>query len=138
MSSEDFQLLGSEPFDKSIIKKTFQKVYHQQDAQLNQSDQIIQFTLCENNNYHKVGDGYLEVDITVRKTDTTNFHNEDHIRVVKNGFAFCFKQSRLSTSIGSDIEHDKFCGQVSTIMKVISKKIMIYYLISRNLTKMIF
>ena len=79
----------------------------------------------KNINYHKIGDGYLEVDITVRKTDTTNFHNEDHIRVVKNGFAFCFKQSRLSTSIGSDIEHDKFCGQVSTIMKVISKKIMI-------------
>ena len=28
----------------------------------------------------------------------------------------------MSTTIGSDIEHNKFCGQVSTIMKVISIK----------------
>ena len=36
--------------------------------------------------------------------------------------AFCFKEARLSTTIGSDIEHTKFCGQVSTIMKMISNK----------------
>ena len=28
----------------------------------------------------------------------------------------------MSTSIGSDIEHTKFCGQIPTIMKVISNK----------------
>ena len=28
----------------------------------------------------------------------------------------------MSTTIGSDIEHDKFCGQIFTIMKVISNK----------------
>ena len=44
------------------------------------------------------------------------------ILFVNNAFAFCFKEARLSTTIGSDIEHNKFCGQVSTIMKVMSNK----------------
>ena len=37
-------------------------------------------------------------------------------------FAFCFKEARLSTTIGIDIETIKFCGRVSTIMKVILNK----------------
>ena len=44
------------------------------------------------------------------------------MRLVNNGFAFCFKEARLSTSLGSDIEINKFCGQVSTIMRAISNK----------------
>ena len=122
MSLEDFHLLENEPFDNSIIKRDFTKIYHQQGAQLNQSDQNIEFIFGENNNYHQIGNGYLEFNITVRKNDTTNFHIEDPIRLVINGYAFCFKEARLSTTIGSDIEHNKFCGQVSTIMKVISNK----------------
>ena len=41
---------------------------------------------------------------------------------MNNPFAFCLKEARLSTTIGSDIEHNKYCCQVSTIMKVISNK----------------
>ena len=121
MSLEDFQLLDNEPFENTIIKRHFLKVYHQQGAQLNQSDQNIEFIFGENNNYHQIGNGYREFNITVRKNDT-NFHREDPIRLVNNGFAFCFEEARSSTTIGSDIEHNKFCGQVSTIMKVISNK----------------
>ena len=122
MSLEDFQLLDNEPFDNSIIKRDFTKIYHQQGAQLNQSDQNIEFIFGENNNYHQIGNGYLEFNITVRKNDTTNFHIEDPIRLVNNAYAFCFKEGRLSTTIGSDIEHNKFCRQISTIMRVISNK----------------
>ena len=122
MSLEDFQLLDNEPIDNSIIKRDFTKVYHQKGAQLNQSDQNIEFIFGENNNYHQVGNGYLEFNITVRKGDTTNFHIEDPIRLVNNAFSFCFKEARLSTTMGSDIEHNKFCGQVSAIRKVISNK----------------
>ena len=104
------------------LKEIFLKVYHQQGAQLNQSDQNIECIFGENNKYHQIGNAYREFDITVRKSDTTNFHNDDPIRLVKNGFAFCFKEARLSTFIGSDIEHNKFFGQLSTIMKVISNK----------------
>ena len=122
MSLEDFQLLDNEPLDNSIIKKDFTKIYHRQGDQLNQSDQNIEFIFGENNNYHQIGNAYLEFNITVRKNDTTNFHNDDPIRLVNNGFAYCFKEARLTTSIGGDIEISKFCGQVSTIMRAISNK----------------
>ena len=120
MSSEDLQLLDSEPIDNSIIKRDFTKIYHRQGDQLNQSDQNIEFIFGENNNYHQIGNAYLEFNITVRKNDDTNFHFEDPVRLVNNGFAFCFKEARLSTTIGSEIEINKFCGQVSTIMRAIS------------------
>ena len=109
MSLEDFQLLDNEPIENSINKRGFLKVYHQQREQLNQSDQNIEFIFGENNNYHQIGKGYLlHFDNRVRKNDTTNFHNEDPIRLINNGFAFCFKEARVSTTIGSDIEHNKF------------------------------
>ena len=122
MSLENFQLLDNEPLDNSIIKKDFTKNNLQQGAQLNQSDQIFEFIFGENNNYHQKGKGYLEFNITVRTNDTTNFHHEDPIRLVNNGYAFCSEEARLSTTIGSVIEHNNFCGQISTIMKVISNK----------------
>ena len=88
---------------------------------MNQSDQNVEFVFGENN-YHQIGNGSLEFDITVRKSDSTNFHYDDPIRLVNSGSAFCFKEARLSTTSGSDIEHNKICGQVSTIMRVISNK----------------
>ena len=121
MSLEDFQLLDNEPFDISIVKRDFTKIYHQKGAQLNQSDQNIEIIFGENNIYHQIGNGYLEFNVTVRKNDTTNFHIKDPIRLINNGYAFCFKEARLST-IGGDIGHNKFCGQIGTIMKVVSNK----------------
>ena len=122
MSLEDFQLLDNKPIDTSIIKQDFTKIYQRQGDQLNQSDQNIEFIFGENNNYHQIGNSYLEFNITVRKNDTTNFHNVDPVRLVNNGFAYYFKEARLSTSIGGDIENNKFCGQISTIMRAISNK----------------
>ena len=122
MSLEDFQLLDNEPLDNSIIKRDFTKIYHRQGDQLNQSDQNIEFIFGENNNYHQIGNAYLEFNFLVRKNNDTSFHYDDAVRLVNNGFAFCFKEARLSTTIGSDIEINKFCGQVSTIMRAISNK----------------
>ena len=39
---------------------------------------------------------------------------------MNNGFAFCFKAARLSTTFGNDFEGNKFCGQIATVMKVIT------------------
>ena len=122
MSLEAFQFLDYELLDNSIIKRDFTKIYHRQGDQLNQSDQNIEFIFGENNNYHQIGNTYFEFNITVRKNDDTNVHHEDPVRLVNNGFAFCFKEARLSTTIGSDIEINKFCGQVSTIMRATSNK----------------
>ena len=122
MSLEGFQLLDNKPLDNSIIKRDFTKIYHRQGDQLNQSDQNIEFNFGENNNFHQIGNDYLEFNNTVRKNDGTNFHYDDPVRPVNNGFAFAFKEVRLTTSLGSDIEINKFCGQVSTIMGAMSNK----------------
>ena len=118
MSLEDFQLLDNETFDNSIIKRDFLKIYHQQGAQLNQSDQNVEFIFGENNNFHQIGNAYLEFDITVRREDNANFTNNSRIRLINNAFAYCFKETRLSRTSGSDLEHNKYVGQVSTIMRV--------------------
>ena len=91
MRLEDFQLLDIQPFDNSNIKRDFTKIYHNQGVQLNQPDQNIVFVFGETNNYHQIGNRYLELDITVRKSDTTIFYNDDPVRLVNNGFAFCSK-----------------------------------------------
>ena len=119
MSLEDFQLLDKEPLDNSIIKRDFTKLYYRQGDQLNQSDQNIEVIIGENSKYYQIGNAYLEFNITVRKNDTTNFNNDDPIRLVNIVFAFCFKEARLTTSVGGDIEINKLCGQISTIMRSI-------------------
>ena len=92
MNLEDFQLLDNQQSDNSIIKRDFTKVNHQQGAQLKQPDQNFEIVSRENNNYHQIDNGYLEYKITVQKKDTTNFHHENSIRLVNNGYAFCFKK----------------------------------------------
>ena len=98
------------------------KVYHQQGTLLNQSDQNNDFNFGENNNYLQTGNAYLQFEITVRKDDNTIFHYDDPICLVNNAFAVCFKEARLSTTIDSDIEQNNFCGQVCTIIKLITNK----------------
>ena len=91
MGFDVFQFLDNEPIDNSVMKRDFLKVFYQQGAQLNQSDQNIEFIFGENNIYHQVCNGYLESDITVRKKDTTNFYIEDPIRLVKTFSHFVLK-----------------------------------------------
>ena len=124
MSLEDFQLIDNEPIDNSIIKRDFTKVYHQSGANLNDSNQNVEFIFGENNNYYQIGNSYLEIDITIRKVvaDGANFENADQIRLINNAFAFCFSQATLSTTGGMDIEDIKYVGQVSTIMRLLTSK----------------
>ena len=60
MSLEDFQLLDNQLTDNTIIKRDFTKIYHKHGDQLNQSRQNIVFIFGENNNYHQIGNAYLE------------------------------------------------------------------------------
>ena len=122
MSLEDFQFLDNEPFDKSIIKRDFLKVYHQQGAQLNDADQNIEFIFGENNHFHQIGNSYLEFDITVRAQNVADaFDDESPIRLTNNGFAYVFQEGKLSTTT-TDLEHIKYVGQISTIMRVASSR----------------
>ena len=48
--------------------------------------------------------------------------NADQIRLVNNGLAHNFQEGRLSTSAGTEIEHNKNLGIVSTIMRLLTQK----------------
>ena len=69
---------------------------------MNTPNQNIDFIFGENNNYHQIGNGYLEFDITLRKAGG-NFENDnsDVIRLVNNALAFCFREATLRTTGGS-------------------------------------
>ena len=75
------------------------------------SNQNIDFIFGENNNYHQIGNSYLQYEITIEKdvavADNRVVVNGDAIRLKSNAFAYCFKEARLSTTGGSDIEHNK-------------------------------
>ena len=60
MILEDFPLIDNETIDNSIKKRDFLKVYHQQAAILNDSDQHIELILGENNSYHQIGNAFLQ------------------------------------------------------------------------------
>ena len=126
MSLEDFQMIDNEPIDNSIVKRDYTKVYHQQGANLNDSNQSVEFIFGENNNYHQIGNAYLEFDITIRKVvaipANPNFIDTDQIRLINNAFAYCFTQATLTATGGMDIEDIKYVGQVSTIMRLLTSK----------------
>ena len=101
------------------------KIYHQQAANLNDSDQNIDFLLGENNNYHQIGIAYIQKKLT--KKEVANAADsvlvyDDVINILNNAFAHCFKEARLSTTGSLDIEHNKFLGQFSTNMRVLTSK----------------
>ena len=68
------------------------KIYHQQGANLNDPDQNVEFIFGENNNYHQIGNSYLEFDITVRNTAGNFIDDGSNIRLINNAFAYCFKE----------------------------------------------
>ena len=51
-------------------------IYHQQGANLNNSDQQVEFIFGEKNNYHEIGNAYLEFDITVRREPDAKFDKD--------------------------------------------------------------
>ena len=118
---EDFQLLDKDTFDNSIVKRDFMKVYHQQGAQLNDPDQNIKFTFFENNNYHQIGNAYLEYYIPVRNP-AADFDNNNRIRLTNNGLAYIFQEAVLVTTLGSNLEYNNNVGQVFTTMRVFTSK----------------
>ena len=122
MSAEDFQLIDDSKIDESIIKRDFIKIYHQHGAEVNNEKQNKKIYFGENLNYIQIGNSYLEIDIEVRKADGTNFANADQIRLVNIGLAYVFQEGRLSTSAGTEIEHNKNLGNVSTIMRLLTQK----------------
>ena len=101
-------------------------MYRQQGANLKDSNQNVEFISGENNNYHQIGNAYLEFDIVIRKIveipNNPNFIDTDQIRLINKAFAYCFTQATSSTTGSMDPEDVKYVGQVSTIMRLLTSK----------------
>ena len=83
--------------DTSITKQGYLKIYQQQGAQLNDSNEGVDFIFGKNNKYHQIGNAYLELDM-VFKGNGNDFNNLDRdeyidepIRLVKNCFCLRFQ-----------------------------------------------
>ena len=88
-----------------MVKSDFLKVYHQQGANLNDSDHQVEFSFGENNNYHQIGKFHLEYVITVQNP-TPAFDNNSRIRLTNNGLAYVFQEAVLAITSGSNVEHN--------------------------------
>ena len=101
-------------------------IYHQQAANSNVSDQKIEFIFGENNNYHEIGNAYLQYELTILKDVAVAVNrvlvSGDAIRLIKNVFSYCFKEPRLYMTGGSYIEHNKYVGRISIIMRALPSK----------------
>ena len=102
------------------------KICHQQAANLNDSDQNIEFKFGENNNVHQLSNAYLQYELTIERNVAVAANrvlvNGDAISLINNAFAYCFKDARLRKTGRSDIEHNKFVGQISTFMRALTNK----------------
>ena len=88
---------------------------------MNDSDQQIEFIIGGNKNYHQIGNAYLEFSITVQDPNAT-FHKNSRIRLTNNGLAYVFQEAVLATTSGSSLEHNKFVGQISILIRVLTSK----------------
>ena len=127
MSAEDFQLIDDSKMDDSIIKRDFVKIYHKSGANVDAENSQIKFYFGENHNFIQVGNGYLEIDIRVRRANGNAFAiglapGGDIIRLVNNAFAYTIHDARISSSAGVEIEQNKYVGPISTIMRLVTQK----------------
>ena len=93
---------------------------------MNNSDQNIAVFSGENNNYFQIGNAYLQDEVTVGKVAADPFDrifiDGDAIRLVIKAFAYTFKEAKHWVD---NTEPNKYMGQVSTIMTVLTKRLEI-------------
>ena len=73
------------------LKKSFFKKCHHQRANLENSDQNVEFIFGENNNYHQICNAYLQYEVTVENVEANQvvgiLIDGDAIRLLKSSFA---------------------------------------------------
>ena len=58
----------------------------------------------------------------VKRAEGSIFADADEFRLVNNALAYVFQEGRISTTAGTEIEHNKNLGNVSTIMRFLTQK----------------
>ena len=70
-------------------------------------------------NFHQSGRTYLKQNITVCKVDKNKFNSEAK-KLINNASAYTFKEAKLATMGGSELEYKNCVGRKSTIMRLIT------------------
>ena len=87
---------------------------------------LLKFYWVKINIYHQIGNAYLACEFKIEKDVAVAgdrvLVDAIAIRLVNNAFAYCFNEASLIATGGSHIEHNKHCGQVSTIMRALTSK----------------
>ena len=105
MIAEHFQLIDGSKMDDSFLKTDFIKLYHQHGAEVNVENKKINFHFGENPKYLQICYRYLELDIEIKKVDGTSFTDTVNIRLINNGLDYVFREGRLSTWSGTEIQN---------------------------------
>ena len=121
MSLEVFPKLDYEPCGNCISKRDFLEINNQQGSNLKHSVQKVETMFGENNKYHEICNKYPELDIAVRNR-AAFYDVSSEKKLMEIAFNYCFKEARLSTTGGSDLEHNQYVGQISTIMRPLTSK----------------
>ena len=113
---EKIELSDNQPIDNSIIKSDF--------TTTNKQNWMMQIKLLNSYLEKRIIITILVMlisnyDMTIRKNDNTNFNGET-IRRINNALADTFKEAQLATTGGSDFEHNKYFGRISTSMRLIA------------------
>ena len=120
------KILDNETIDNSLVKRDVFKIHHQQSANINDSDQIIEFIFGENDKYHQFGSAYFQYEMTKGKVVAIAanrvFVDGDVIRSVNNAFAYCFKERACQPKVAQIEKIKKKCGQVSAFMRALTSK----------------
>ena len=125
MNFQDIQVIDNGTIGNSFKKRDFMIIYHQQAANLNDSDENIDFVSAKiiiiiksvtpifNMKWQK-----KDVAVAANRVRA----NGDTNRLVKSAFGFCFRKARLSTTGTGDFEHNKNVGRNSTITRALTSK----------------
>ena len=125
MSAEDFQLIDDSKTDDSIIKRDFIKIFHESGANVGAENSEIKFYFEESHNFIQIGNGYLEFDIRVTRSDGDPFTvapKLDTIRLLNNAFAYTIHDARISSTSLVEIEQKKFVEPIYTIIRIVTQK----------------
>ena len=121
----EFQIINEIVLEDKIFKRDYHQIYHKSgDNIIIESGRPIKFVFGKNLNYIQVAyiGAFLDIDITVRNDDNTDFANADQISLVNNALAYPFSEATLSTTTVNKFEEIKFVGRSSTIMKLLTSK----------------
>ena len=122
MGLENVPLIDESIFDNWKIKRSFSEIYHQQGANPDSPDKIIDLIFADNSNFYQIGNAYLQFLSLKKNGGPFEGDKTDTIRLVNSAFAHLLKQANLLTTGESEKDQNKHVGPVFNILRVLTIK----------------